>query len=32
MTEPKFPAGWNAERVKRLIEYYEGLSDEPFGV
>ncbi len=28
MSESKFPAGWNAERVKRLIEYYEGLSEE----
>ncbi len=28
MSESKFPAGWNAERVKRLIEHYEGLSEE----
>ena len=28
MSEPRFPAGWDAERVKRLIEYYESLSDD----
>ena len=28
MNEPKFPAGWDADRVKRLIDYYEGLSED----
>ena len=28
MSEPKFPAGWDAERVQRLIDYYEGLSED----
>jgi hypothetical protein len=28
MSEPKFPAGWDAERVKRLIDHYEGLSED----
>jgi hypothetical protein len=28
MSESKFPAGWDAERVKRLIDYYEGLSED----
>jgi hypothetical protein len=28
MSEPRFPAGWNAERVKQLIDYYEGLSED----
>jgi hypothetical protein len=28
MSESKFPAGWNAERVQRLIEHYETLSEE----
>ncbi len=28
MNESKFPAGWDAERVKRLIDYYEGLSED----
>ncbi len=22
------PAGWDAERVKRLIDHYEGLSED----
>jgi len=26
--EPRFPAGWDAERVKRLIDYYEGMSED----
>jgi hypothetical protein len=25
MSEPKFPAGWDAEEVKRLFNHYEGL-------
>jgi hypothetical protein len=28
MSEPKFPAGWDAERVKRLIDHYEGRSED----
>jgi len=28
MSESRFPAGWDAERVQRLIEYYEGLSED----
>ena len=28
MNEPRFPAGWDAERVKRLIDDYEGLSED----
>ncbi len=28
MNQPKFPAGWDAERVKRLIEHDESLSEE----
>ena len=28
MRESRFPAGWNAERVKQLIDYYEQQSEE----
>jgi hypothetical protein len=28
MSESIFPDGWNGERVKRLIEYYEGLFED----
>jgi hypothetical protein len=28
MSESRFPAGWDAERVKRLIDYYEALSED----
>ena len=28
MSESQFPKGWDAERVKRLIDYYEGLSED----
>ena len=28
MSESKFPSGWDADRVKRLIDYYEGLSED----
>lgn len=28
MSESRFPTGWDAERVKRLIDYYEGLSED----
>jgi hypothetical protein len=28
MSETRFPDGWDAERVKKLIDYYEGLSED----
>lgn len=28
MSESKFPAGWDAERVRRVIDHYDSLSDE----
>ena len=28
MSEPKYPAGWNEDRVKRVLEHYESQSDE----
>ena len=28
MRDSRFPAGWDAERVKRLIDFYEGLSED----
>jgi hypothetical protein len=28
MSESRFPAGWDAERVKKVIEYYEDLSED----
>lgn len=28
MTQPKFPDGWDAERVQRVLEHYEAQSDE----
>ena len=28
MSEPRLPAGWDADRVKRLIDHYDGLSEE----
>ena len=28
MSEPRFPAGWDAERVKQLIDHDEGLSED----
>ena len=28
MSDPRFPAGWDADRVKRLIEHYEEISEE----
>jgi hypothetical protein len=28
MKESKFPPGWNGERVRRVLEHYEGQSDE----
>jgi hypothetical protein len=27
MSEPKFPAGWDEERVRRLLDHYETQSD-----
>lgn len=28
MSQPRFPAGWDAARVQRLIKTYESLSEE----
>jgi hypothetical protein len=28
MSEPRFPAGWDAARVQRLLEHDESLSEE----
>lgn len=28
MSEPRFPTGWDAARVERLIDHYESLSEE----
>ncbi len=28
MSESRFPTGWDAARVKRLIDHYEGLSED----
>ena len=28
MSETKFPVGWDAERVKRVIGYYEELTED----
>jgi hypothetical protein len=28
MSESKYPAGWDAARVQRLIEHYESLSED----
>ncbi len=28
MSESEFPAGWDADRVKQLIDYYEGLTED----
>ena len=28
MRQPKYPAGWDGERVRRVLEYYETQSDE----
>ena len=25
---PKFPAGWDAERVRRVLDHYESQSDD----
>ena len=28
MSKINFPAGWDAERVRRVLEHYEGQSDD----
>jgi hypothetical protein len=28
VSESRFPAGWDEQRVKRLIQHYENLSEE----
>jgi len=28
MSRDKFPPGWDAERVRRVLEHYEGQTDE----
>lgn len=28
MTEQKFPPGWDENRVKRLLEHYENITEE----
>ena len=28
MSGPEYPAGWDAARVRRLIDHYEGMSDD----
>lgn len=28
MKDQKYPEGWDAERVKRVLAHYEGISDE----
>jgi hypothetical protein len=28
MKEPTYPDGWDAERVRRVLEHYEAQSDE----
>ena len=28
MTLPKYPSGWDEERVRRVLEHYETQSDE----
>lgn len=28
MSESRFPPGWDAERVQRLIDHYEGLTED----
>jgi hypothetical protein len=28
MSESKYPPGWDEPRVRRVLEHYEGLSDE----
>ena len=28
MKQPKYPVGWDEERVRRVLEHYEAQSDE----
>ena len=28
MNQPKFPPGWDEERVRRVLQHYESQSDE----
>lgn len=28
MKQPKFPPGWDEQRVRRVLEHYESQSDE----
>ena len=28
MSEPRFPVGWDAERVKKLIDFHDGQSED----
>lgn len=28
MTQPMFPAGWDEDRVRRVLEHYESQSDD----
>jgi len=28
MSEPKFPRGWDAERVQKVIDHYENQTEE----
>jgi len=28
MKQPKFPPGWDEERVRRVLEHYESQTDE----
>lgn len=28
MRQPKYPAGWDEDRVRRVVEHYETQSDE----
>jgi hypothetical protein len=28
MKQPKYPAGWDEERVRRVLKHYEAQSDE----
>jgi hypothetical protein len=28
MTQSRYPAGWDEERVRRVLEYYEAQSDD----
>jgi len=30
MSDPKFPPGWDAERVKQLVDRYDRMSEDDF--